>query len=99
MKNNPMKLFTLCLLLLGFSCLGHTQQEIPKAMPPLKMLPKKGEAPKKIFELPSSTNYSVYDSTGKFISKGNGQFIDCSKLKKGAYFIQFNGTSKKFVIE
>lgn len=99
MKNKPIKLFTLCALLLGFSCLGHTQQEIPKAMPPLKMLPKKGEAPKKIFELPSSTNYSVYDSTGKFISKGNGQFIDCSKLKKGAYFIQFNGTSKKFVIE
>lgn len=94
-----MKLLTLCTFVLGFSYLGNAQNEIPKNMPPLKMLPKTGEAPKKIYELPSETNYSVYDSTGKSILKGNGQFIDCTKFIKGTYFVQFDGRSEKFVIE
>lgn len=63
------------------------------------MLPKVGENPKKIYELEDSTSYSVFDSNGVIVSSGNGEFIDCTKFKKGVYFIRFEGKTEKFEIE
>ena len=86
-------------MLFGFSFLNHAQNEVPKNMPPVKILPKPGDAPKKIFELPYKTEYQVFDNYGNFITKGNAQFIDCSKYKKGSYFIRYNGKTERFEVK
>jgi hypothetical protein len=79
---------------LSFSSFGQSE-ELSKELPPIKMLPKKGEV-KQIYELPSKTDYKVYNSDGKFLTEGNAQFIDYTTYQEGTYFVHFNGKSESF---
>lgn len=84
--------FVLCV---GFTSLGYSQEEPSKKWAPMKMLPKEGEV-KQIFELSVSSEYELFDGFGNFISRGEGQFIDYTNLKKGSYFVRYNGKTEKF---
>ncbi|NNE55048.1 MAG: hypothetical protein HKN32_03435 [Flavobacteriales bacterium] len=75
---------------MSISDLASAQTEEQKKMPPIEMLPKKGES-KKIYQLPNKCEYAVFDSKGKLCDKGEAEWIDMGKYKKGIYFIKYNG--------
>lgn len=89
------KSILLVLVLLSFSCVSFGQEETSKKLPPLKMLPAKPGEVKQIYELPDSTNYSVYNQKGKLVDSGNAEFVDFTKYKSGTYFIKYDGVSRK----
>jgi hypothetical protein len=90
-----MKIIVLCVLATSISLSGYSQKESSDILPPLKMLPKAGEV-KHIYELPSSFDYIIFDSNGKALLSGNGQFIDYTCYEKGTYFVRFDGKSESF---
>ncbi|MBD3638648.1 MAG: hypothetical protein HUJ25_14950 [Crocinitomicaceae bacterium] len=87
-----MKISSLFFSLFIVSATSFGQNEPSKELPPVEMLPKKGEV-KKIYELPVETEYKVYDSNGKLLTAGFGQFIDYTDYEKGTYFIRYNNKS------
>ena len=78
------------LILLSFCHPASAQTEEQKKMPPIEMLPKKGKS-KKIYQLTNKCKYRVFDSKGKLYDKGEAEWIDMGKYKKGNYFIKYNG--------
>jgi hypothetical protein len=48
-----------------------------------------------IFSAP--TMYEIYDSYGNIVKKGYGDKVDCSNLKKGIYYLNFDNKTDKFV--
>ena len=80
------------LILLSFSHPASAQTEEQKKMPPIEMLPKKGKS-KMIYQLPNKCEYKVFNSKGRLYDKGEGEWIDMGKYKKGAYFIKYDGVT------
>lgn len=46
---------------------------------------------------PVKTKYEVFDAYGNIVKKGYGSEIDCVNLKKGAYHINYDNKSEKFI--
>ncbi|WP_066756338.1 T9SS type A sorting domain-containing protein [Crocinitomix algicola] len=46
---------------------------------------------------PVETKYEIYDAYGNIVKKGVGSEVDCSNLKKGAYYINFDNKNEKFI--
>lgn len=90
-----MKLVLLLSLFSTISISSYSQAELTKNVPPISMLPKDGEV-KQIYELPVSTDYRIYNSTGQLVLESTGQFIEYTKFKKGVYFVRFEGKSESF---
>lgn len=84
---NTLKLLTTALIL-NVNINVSAQSEFDKKIPPMKDLPKIGES-KTFYQLPESYEYQVYDSLGKFIKEGIGEFIDVTDFVKGNYFIVY----------
>jgi hypothetical protein len=78
------------IILLSFGNTASAQSEEQKKMPPIEMLPENGKS-KKIYQLPNKCEYRVFDSKGKLYDKGEAEWIDMGKYKKGNYFIKYNG--------
>lgn len=93
-----MKTIAVIALALSFSVSGYSQDEPSKNMPPISMLPKKGKK-KMIYELSTVSDYKVYNSKGKLVTEGNGQFIDCDKYKKGDYFVIYGDKKETFHVD
>lgn len=45
----------------------------------------------------SKTRYEIYDSYGNIVKKGYSNEVDCTNLKKGAYYINFDNKDSQFV--
>lgn len=43
------------------------------------------------------TKYEIYDAYGNVVKKGVGSEVDCTNLKKGAYYINYDNKNEKFV--
>lgn len=46
---------------------------------------------------PVETKYEIYDAYGNIVKKGVGSKVDCSNLKKGAYYINYDNKNEKFL--
>lgn len=46
---------------------------------------------------PIETKYEIYDAYGNIVKKGVGTQVDCSNLKKGAYYINYDNKNEKFL--
>lgn len=90
-----MKLAALFIVTVILSLNSFGQTEPSKKLPPIKMLPKKGEV-KHIYELPAPSAYKIYDIKGNLIAEGNAEFIDYTEYKKGIYFIAYADKKEKF---
>ena len=91
-----MKLLTVILLATTLNTSAFGQSEQSQNLPPIKILPIENEV-KNIYELPSKTDYEIFNSKGQLIAEGNAQFVDYTDYKSGIFFIRFNNTTKKIV--
>lgn len=46
---------------------------------------------------PIETKYEIYDAYGNIVKKGVGSEVDCTNLKKGAYYINYDNKNEKFI--
>lgn len=46
---------------------------------------------------PVETKYEIYDAYGNIVKKGVGSVVDCTNLKKGAYYINYDNKNEKFI--
>ena len=46
---------------------------------------------------PIETKYEIYDAYGNIVKKGVDSEVDCSNLKKGAYYINYDNKNEKFI--
>ena len=46
---------------------------------------------------PVETKYEIYDAYGNIVKKGVGSQVDCTNLKKGAYYINYDNKNEKFI--
>ncbi len=93
-----MKLITITLLGLTLSSTAIGQNEQSQNLPPIKMLPNENEV-RSIYELPTKTDYELFNSKGQLIAEGNAKFVDYTEYKAGIFFIRFNNTTKKIIKE
>ena len=50
-----------------------------------------------IYELPTESEYTVYDSKGKKVLNGTGKSINYSKLQAGTYFVKHSGGTFRLI--
>jgi len=43
------------------------------------------------------TQYEIYDAYGNIVKKGVGDYVDCSNLLRGVYYINFDNVNEKFI--
>ncbi|MFA5575218.1 MAG: hypothetical protein WC994_09240 [Brumimicrobium sp.] len=68
-------------------------------IPSIKMYPKKVKSDI-FFEAegkPYSTRYEIYDAYGNIVKKGYSKSVNCKNLRKGAYYINFDNKTEKFI--
>lgn len=46
---------------------------------------------------PIETKYEIYDAYGNIVKKGVGSEVDCTNLKKGSYYINYDNKTDKFI--
>lgn len=46
---------------------------------------------------PTETRYEIYDAYGNIVKKGYASTVNCSNLRKGAYYINFDNKNEKFI--
>lgn len=46
---------------------------------------------------PISTKYEIYDAYGNIVKKGFAKDVNCKNLRKGAYYINFDNQTEKFI--
>ena len=46
---------------------------------------------------PIETKFEIYDAYGNIVKKGVGSEVDCTNLKKGAYYINYDNKNEKFI--
>ena len=80
---------------IDFSKKPHYSEELTyrSKLPPVSFKPKKVEN-EIIFSQP--TLFEIYDYYGNIVKKGFGEKIDCSGLKKGDYFLNFDNQMETF---
>ena len=69
-----MKKVAVLILLIGLGINSFGQEEPSKKMPPMSMLPKNGEM-KRMYELPDSTDYKIFNQKGDLIESGHAEFV------------------------
>ncbi|MFT6998681.1 MAG: hypothetical protein ACJAQ4_002444 [Cryomorphaceae bacterium] len=89
MKTTKIVATALCFAFLSVG--AFAQEEVPKELPPIKDLPKTGEA-KSNFEFDKVESYKLYDSEGTLIKKGKEKMVDMTELPKGTYFFSYDDT-------
>jgi hypothetical protein len=47
--------------------------------------------------VPFETKYEIHDAWGNIVKKGVGTEVDCTNLKKGAYYISYDNKNEKFI--
>lgn len=52
---------------------------------------------KKTLKFTAETKYEIYDAYGVIVKKGTNIEVDCSNLKKGAYYINYDNKNDKFI--
>lgn len=52
---------------------------------------------KKSLKFSAETKYEIYDAYGVIVKKGTATDVDCSNLKKGAYYINYDNKNDKFI--
>jgi hypothetical protein len=77
---------------------SFSQTDPSKNIPPMKMLPKNGEV-NSFYELPSETEYKVFNQKGDLIESGKGKWIETTDYVLGTYFIKFQEKTERFVIK
>src|SRR5690606_425485 len=80
----------------------RTSQEITftdSSIPEIEFSPKKVKTIIKFDANGSAfeTKYEIYDAYGNIVKKGVGTEVDCSNLKKGAYYINYDNKNEKFI--
>ena len=55
-------------------------------------------SPGSSLEFDSETDYEIFDQYGHLLKKGREKIIDCKKLKKGSYYINYDKEMGEFVI-
>lgn len=53
----------------------------------------------KLYELPVSADYELFDAYGNFVLKGTGQVIKCNDLPLGVYYVRYNDITEKFELK
>ena len=43
------------------------------------------------------TRYEIYDAYGNIVKKGVGDYVNCSNLLRGVYYINFDNVNEKFI--
>lgn len=46
---------------------------------------------------PARTRFEIYDAYGNIVKKGTSEEVDCSNLRKGAYYINYDNKVEKFL--
>jgi hypothetical protein len=46
---------------------------------------------------PIETRYEIYDAYGNIVKKGVGDYVNCSNLLRGVYYINFDNVNEKFI--
>lgn len=77
---------------------SYSQTEPSKNIPPMKILPKNGEV-KSFYELPSETEYKIFNQKGELIESGKGKWIEATDYVLGSYFIKYEGKTESLVIK
>jgi hypothetical protein len=90
-----MKIILLSLSILAF-VISFGQNDSNTKLPPIEMLKGKPGDVKHIYELPSSTNYKIYNQKGHLIDSGYAEFIDYTEYKTGTYFIKYDNKTLTF---
>jgi hypothetical protein len=69
------------------------------AIPEIEFNPKKVKTTIKFTAngIPFETKYEIYDAYGNIVKKGVGTEVDCTNLKKGAYYINYDNKNEKFI--
>lgn len=75
-----------------------SQRDPSKNIPPMKMLPKNGEV-KSFYELPSETEFKIFNQKGELIESGKGKWIETTDYVLGTYFIKYEGETESLVIK
>jgi len=52
---------------------------------------------KKSLKFTAEIKYEIYDAYGVIVKKGTNLEVDCSNLKKGAYYINYDNKNDKFI--
>ncbi len=80
---------------IDFTKRPHYSEELTykSKTPPVSFTPKKVENE---ITFTSPTLYEIYDYYGNIVKKGFGDKIDCSGLKKGDYFLNFDNKMETF---
>ena len=66
---------------------------IDTEMKEVEFYPKKV---KKEITFTQKTKYEIFDSFGNIVKKGFGEKIDCTTLKKGLYYLNYDNTNDEF---
>lgn len=85
----------------------HTGKKRPsKSVKFTSTLPRLKTTPQKVkkeiqflnpSQVPTQTKYEIYDAYGNIVKKGVDKKVDCSNLKKGIYYVNFDNTNEKFI--
>lgn len=87
-----------------FSCLSATAQtsekteKVDKSMPPISMLPKKGEH-KQIIQLNHTGAFEYFDNKGNFLGKGEGEWLDVTEVESPTIFVKQNGKTERYTVK
>ncbi|MFZ5552396.1 MAG: hypothetical protein ACOZCO_04715 [Bacteroidota bacterium] len=79
---------------------GHVEYsshvEFISNIPPVKLLSKKI---KDKIEFSAETRFELYDVYGNIIKKGYLKEVDCSKLKKGGYYLNYDNSDNEKIVK
>lgn len=64
------------------------------SVPPVTYSPK---SVKDKITFSAKTRYEIYDSYGNIVKKGYGDNVDCTNLKRGAYYINYDCKDDQFI--
>lgn len=68
-------------------------------LPVVEMTPIKVKTEIRFFanNEPAETRFEIYDAYGNIIKKGFASEVNCTNLRKGAYYINFDNRTEKFI--
>ena len=75
------------------------EKTFESSVPQVEMAPKKVKTEIKFTAKgqPVETKYEIFDAYGNIVKKGFASEVNCENLRKGAYYINFDNQSEKFI--
>jgi hypothetical protein len=75
------------------------EKTFTSAVPEVEMSPKKVKTDIRFTAngKDAETRYEIYDAYGNLFKKGFGSSVNCTNLRKGAYYINFDNKYEKFI--